>query len=101
MDWRAEIEAQGKMWATPGKYLRNSMLTTLARRISGRYLPEVFWEGKFDQADGCATRSEEDEKTLVMSLDVRLRSESRESVRRFIRAQNEGDEDDDEGGAQV
>ncbi|KAI9055279.1 hypothetical protein LZ554_000241 [Drepanopeziza brunnea f. sp. 'monogermtubi'] len=39
MKWVKNIEAKGTVWATPGPYLRKSMLMTLARKVSDKYPP--------------------------------------------------------------
>jgi hypothetical protein len=49
--WASQIEAHGYMWATPGRYLRQSMLQVLARQVSDHYLPEVFWKTDEEHAD--------------------------------------------------
>lgn len=83
------------MWASLGPYLRRSMLVTLARKISDLYLPETFYtHTTFGEADGCASRGEEEETDLVLSLSVRLQNE-REEVQAV--AQSEGEDEDDSG----
>ncbi|KAL1968104.1 hypothetical protein VTN77DRAFT_2234 [Rasamsonia byssochlamydoides] len=91
LKWTETIEAQGKMWATPGPYLRKSMLTMLARKISDRYSPEVFWEKTFTEADGCPTRSSEEEETLALSLAVRMKEEMQGKTE----GEDKGEDDDD------
>jgi len=61
------------MWATPGPYLRKSMLTMLARKISDHFLPEVFWKNTFEVSDGAPSRSKGEEETLALSLAVRIK----------------------------
>ncbi|KAG0645443.1 hypothetical protein D0Z07_8664 [Hyphodiscus hymeniophilus] len=72
VDWLSRVEARGCIWATPGPYLRKSMLLTLARRISDQFLPEVFYDSTFTIADGCPQRSPEDEEDLAMGFDHKL-----------------------------
>jgi hypothetical protein len=48
------------------------MLLTLARRISDRFLPEVFYESTFTATDGCSQRSPEDEEDLAMGFDHKI-----------------------------
>lgn len=43
-DWASKAESKGAMWATPGPYLRKSMLLALARQVSHHYLLEIFVE---------------------------------------------------------
>lgn len=66
------VQARGYFWATPGPYLRKSMLLTLARRISNQFLPEVFYESTFTTAEGCPQRSAEEEEELAMGLDHKM-----------------------------
>ncbi|PMD22236.1 hypothetical protein NA56DRAFT_658159 [Hyaloscypha hepaticicola] len=63
------IEAKSYIRATPGPYLRKSMLISLARRISDHFLPEAFYDSTFESADGCPQRSPEEEDDLVMAFD--------------------------------
>jgi hypothetical protein len=70
--WLGRVEAKGYLWATPGPYLRESMLRTLARRISDHFLPEVFYDSTFTIADGCPARSPEDEEDLAMGFDHKM-----------------------------
>jgi hypothetical protein len=89
MGWTSRIEAKGKMWATPGPYLRRSMLTTLARKVSDHFLPEAFYEETtFTEAEGCAARSAEEEDDLALSLTVRMREDTKKH--------HESDSDDNE-----
>jgi hypothetical protein len=70
--WLDRIEARSYIWATPGPYLRKSMLISLARRISDHFLPEAFYEGTFTRADGCPERSPEEEDDLAMAFDHKM-----------------------------
>lgn len=73
-EWAESLESYGYMWATPGAYLRKTMLMTLARKASDNYLPEVFWKSKtFDNRPDCPNRTAEEEEILTESLDIRLR----------------------------
>ena len=70
-DWSSKAESKNAMWATPGPYLRKSMLLALARQVSHQYLPEVFIEQRtFDEVPGSSPRSADEEKTLGMSLGL-------------------------------
>ncbi|KIN00030.1 hypothetical protein OIDMADRAFT_55918 [Oidiodendron maius Zn] len=73
MAWVDRVDARGYLWATPGPYLRKSMLLTLARRISDTFLPEAFYDSTFTIADGSPQRSPEDEDDLAMGLDYKMR----------------------------
>ena len=67
------MEAKGYLWATPGLYLRESMLQALARRISDWFLPEVFYDSTFTVADGSPQRNPEDEEDLAMAFDHKMK----------------------------
>jgi hypothetical protein len=84
------VEAKGYLWATPGPYLRKSMLFTLARRISDNFLPEVFYDSTFTIADGCPQRSPEDEEDLAMGFDHKMQDALAEKG-----GDEEGSEDSD------
>lgn len=62
------------MWATPGPYLRGSMLQALARRAADNFLPEAFYGSTFTIADGCPQRSPEDEEDLAMGFDYKMKN---------------------------
>lgn len=73
MEWVSQVEAKGHMWASPGPYLRQSLLLSLARKVSDLFLPESFYKNTtFSEADGSRQRSEEEEEELAMSLAVRV-----------------------------
>lgn len=40
MEWATKINEGRRMWATPGKHLRLSMLQTLARFVNDQFPPE-------------------------------------------------------------
>lgn len=74
MEWIQKVEAKGQMWVFPGPYLRQSMLVSLARKVSNLYLPEAFYQTTtFTEANGCATRTKDEEEDLAMSLAVRVK----------------------------
>ena len=77
MAWVNEIEAKGNIWASPGPYLRHSMLLTLARKISDHFLPEALYGTTFHTAVGSAARPPEEEKDLVLSLASRIKDTRR------------------------
>ena len=70
--WLDRVCARGYLWATPGPYLRQTMLAALARRVSDYFLPEVFYESTFTAVDTCPQRSQSDEKDLAMGLDHKV-----------------------------
>ena len=76
LEWVQSVEAKGNLWASPEPYLRQSLLVTLARKISDLYLPENFYESAtFLEADGCERRSDAEEQDLAMSLAVRMKQD--------------------------
>jgi hypothetical protein len=87
VEWLDRVEAKGYLWATPGPYLRKSMLLTLARRISDRYLPDVFYDSTFAISDGSPQRSPEDEEDLAMGFDHKIED---------ALAEKGGDEEDED-----
>jgi hypothetical protein len=88
VEWINRVQAKGYVWATPGPYLRKSMLLCLGRRISDNFLPEAFYESTFTEADGCPQRSLEDEEDLAMAFDHKIKS---------ALVKESGDEDDSDG----
>ena len=83
MEWVQNVEAKGQMWSSPGPYLRQSLLVTLARKISDFYLPETFYQTtNFIGADGCASRSKDEEEDLAISLAVRVKKEDEMAQKR-------------------
>lgn len=94
--WAEKIEARGKMWATPGPYLRKSFLTMLARQVSDTYLPEAFWKTTtFGDAPACPARSPEEEATLALSLSVQMEKERKEAERSSFGYDSDEDSDED------
>jgi hypothetical protein len=93
IEWLDRVEAKGYLWATPGPYLRKSMLLTLARRISDQFLPEVFYDSTFTIADSCPQRSPEDEEDLAMGFDHKIQDALAEEDRD---AERNEDSDSDE-----
>lgn len=65
------------MWATPGPYLRRTMLESLARKASNIMLPEVFWkmvsETTFEQFDPSPAMSPEQEELNGTFLALRCK----------------------------
>ena len=96
-----DVEAKGRMWATPGPYLRQSMLISLARKVSDHSLPEVFYEQTtFEEveADESVTRPQE-EAGMVLSLARRLKEQKEAMVKKTMEnddSENDDSENDDE-----
>ena len=77
MAWVGDAEAKGMLWAAPGPYLCQSMLISLARKVSDYFLPEVFYkQTTFTEveADESTPRPQE-EQWMVLSLANRLKDE--------------------------
>lgn len=73
------------------------MLQVLARQISHNFLPEAqVMDTTFQIAEGCATRSAEDEKTLGFSLSVRIKEDMARGKKRVEKKCDYGDDEDDE-----
>jgi hypothetical protein len=89
LDWADKIGTKGMMWASPGPYLKQSMLRSFARKVSEFYLPEAFWKDTtFDSAPDAPERSAEEEETLALALSVRSKNAGTGNA--------EDDEDDDD-----
>ncbi|EEQ27458.1 hypothetical protein McanMca71_006359 [Microsporum canis] len=90
LDWAQEVETGKCMWATPGKYLRRSMLVNLARRVSDHYLPEVFYNTTtFDVSDnGTDAQETEDSLAIILANNMLTHHKEKED-------EDEDDEDDD------
>lgn len=74
MEWAENLDDKGRMWATPGPYLRRLILQNLAHFVSHEFLPEELVEGNtFTKAPSCPSRNEEAEETLVISLSIRIK----------------------------
>lgn len=98
--WASKVpDTGGAMWASPGPYLRKSMLRVLARQISQHFLPEALLaDTTFEHAEGCTTRPAHDEKTLGLSLAVRVKAEmerSKETHRKALQGEEEESEGDE------
>ena len=95
--WVENVEARGTIWATPGPYLRQSMLISLARKVSDHFLPEVFYHDTTFQAVGADESVErpQGEDGMVLSLAVRLRDEN-DAAQEQALGRNDSDSDDDD-----
>ncbi|ELR02835.1 hypothetical protein VC83_08296 [Pseudogymnoascus destructans] len=103
MDWVDQVlnrtDARGYMWATPGAYLRKTMLVMLARKVSDHFYPEAFYgQSTFDNADGCPGRSAEAEEDLAMGFNLRIEDAFAEAKQNSKGEEESGGESDgDEG----
>lgn len=94
-----ETKSKGHIWVTPGPYLRQSMLLTLAQHASDTFLPDVFYGlTTFTEADGCPSRSTDAEEDLVMGLGLKIQDSFAEAKRRSDDEEEEDDDDEDEEG---
>jgi hypothetical protein len=90
-DWVNEIPAKGKMWCTPGPYLRRSMLLLLSRECGDHFLPEVFYkEQTFDE------QGQGNEKERDMARDMRDSMLLSSRIAGKDSDDDESSEDDDE-----
>jgi hypothetical protein len=94
-EWTGDLEIRGTLWASPGKYLRKSLLRVLAKEVSDTVLPESLTEQTtFEEVVRNSPRSPEEEETLGQSLAIRLQDEAQESQsRRDLKKRKEEDED--------
>jgi hypothetical protein len=78
VQWESEVVAKGTMWASPGPYVRKSMLVTLAKKVGDHMFPEAFYDQTtFSEVDGCASRSKAEEDDLALSMALQLKNEKR------------------------
>lgn len=97
--WMSKIDTKGKVWASPGKYLRHSTLLTFAELLGDRRLPEeVYDQTTFLEADGSPARSKDEEKVIAMSMLHQLndRSEAQLAAEKSAADEDFEDEDDNE-----
>lgn len=50
--FRMRLESISRAWVSPGKWIRRSMISEVARIVDDHELPEMFEEGAFDGEDG-------------------------------------------------
>ncbi|KFY68859.1 hypothetical protein V496_00742 [Pseudogymnoascus sp. VKM F-4515 (FW-2607)] len=96
-DAMARSDAKGYIWATPGPYLRQSMLITLARKVSDTFLPEAWYSGStFDEADGCPSRDAEAEEDLAMGFNLKIQDSFAEAQAKKKEEEEETDSEDED-----
>ena len=95
MEWtRKANTTKAAMWATPGPYLRKSMLVSLARKVSHHYLPDVLVETTtFTNQPDSPSRPNEEE-TLAEALALSIHDTHQAAVAKRDR---DPDEDEDDG----
>lgn len=96
--WACKADTKGVMWATPGPYLRKSMLTALARKVSHNFLPEALVEATtFPDRPDSPARPDEDTMAEVLALsihDSHLKAvERRERIAEGEESEDDGDDD--------
>lgn len=78
------------MWATPGKYLRESMLWTLAQQAGDNYAPEYFYRDNAtftnEEPMTRAAVPDEEEKDMAVELALKIQDVMRDT----------GDDEEDE-----
>jgi hypothetical protein len=87
----SSVEGKKDFWASsPGPYLRQSTLTSLARNISGLELPPSIYSNTFEDKVEDEERLASESDTAGTCLSVRLREAISES------SKNKGDLDSDD-----
>ena len=97
MEWEDCIEAKGYLWATPGRYLRQSMLKTLARRVSDNGLPQDFYNSTFQDTDDASQHSPGDEEQYAVELDLRMKDVIAETKKKDEDTEEDEESDDSDG----
>jgi len=95
VEWANRAVSKGAIWASPGPYLRQSTLLTVARKISDYMLPEAFYgHTTFDESEVPTSCTTDESETLALALAVRLKNE--EDIRKQKEEEREYEDDDDE-----
>lgn len=98
-DWAEQIqkESKGRMWASPGPYLRRSTLKILARQVSHHFLPEeLVADTTFTEVSGCPTRSPDEEETIGLALSLQVKDQIKAADKRVEKKDSGFGEDEDE-----
>ena len=90
ISFTSSVEGKKDFWASPGPYLRQSTLTSLARNISGLELPPSITSNTFEDKVEDEERLASESDTAGTCLSVRLREAISES------SKNKGDLDSDD-----
>lgn len=74
MEFESEVRDKGTIWASPGDYLRKSMLLFFAKKLGDVFLSSAtVAQTTFSEVDGSPNRSKDDEETLTTSLVHRVK----------------------------
>ncbi len=104
-EWIDKADTKGVMWATPGPYLRESMLRILARQVGHHFFPDALVTNTtFKDAPESPARPPKEEDVMGLALDVDIiEANKRGTARAKAMADEEQDhtdaEDDSEGEA--
>ena len=75
VEWQSEIGPKSKMWASSGKYVRDSLLMIFAKKVGDYMFPEAFYnQTAFSEADCRPSRSNDEEETLPICMAHRVRN---------------------------
>ena len=92
--WVDKVTATGVIWASPGPYVRRSTFQRVARVISDYRLPHSQWGHTwFEDAPGDATRPDEEEEGVALSVGRSVMHEMGSK-----RARERDDEEDEDSG---
>lgn len=101
--WAERLECKGHLWATPGPYLRRSMLEILARNAADFKLPEIFWQTipdmTFEDSDSSPAMSSADEETHGVAMAnrcIEYATSERQRSERKEESDSSIDSDDEE-----
>jgi hypothetical protein len=100
VDWVNEIAARGKMWCTPGPYLRRSMVQLLARECGDHFLPEVFYKKQTFNEQGLGEQNERsiarDMRDRMLLSSVKMDDSDNDSEDEREDTEDEGADSEDE-----
>ena len=95
LSWAAELPSKGHLWATPGPYLRKTLLLSLARKVSDVYLPETFYKEKTFPDLSYAKNRPEDEADFTKSLADKMVLHSENALGNEEESNSDSDSDDE------
>ena len=95
--WAKSLEGrQGYIWATPGTYIRRSMLLSLTRGSEDFFLPEAFYLQHTFEDDETSSGKVADVDHQSFESDLREEILRVDKIRRVVPYDDEGNEDEDE-----
>lgn len=72
--WESEVDVKGTLWASPGKYVKTSMLVLFAKNVGDFTFPEAFYnQTTFSEIKGKSSRTKDEEETDATYLTHRIR----------------------------